>query len=263
MIDPMQNAITFPEGWFLMLNGNTPFYCDQGCTVPDFADAGNLVGYNKKNGIYFKFAYESTEIKGGEPLPGIYILTIRKYNYDYNSRHYGCCVHAEVKQTQCPKEFKNIMADMLKMSEEQSTFKEIKRPRPQGECTPQLYQCIHDFFTRIKKEITDEIMPLVTASVYEDGEENILYLRNLYYGDAKSPYWREDLVKREIHKTVVTEIHKKFELLDKTRKLENGRDLYSFLFRSQKYNVSAFVPKNVSLCDVFMSMSHLHDEKIM
>ncbi|CDH22341.1 hypothetical protein KKI90_08310 [Xenorhabdus bovienii] len=262
MINPMQNEITFPEGWFLFINGEIPFYCDCGCTVADFAAAGKLIGYNKKNGIYFKFAYESTGIKGFEPPPGIYVLTIRKYNYTHNSGHFGRCIYAEVKQTQCPKEFKNIMTDMLNMSAEQSTFEEVKRPKPQGKCTPQLQQCIHDFFTGVKKDRTDEIMTLIRSPMDKD-EEDILYLRKLYYGHDESPYQRDDLVKSEINKKVVSEIHRYFDSLDKTRKLENGRDLFSFLFSSKKYDISIIVPKNVSLCDVFMSMSHLQDEKIM
>ncbi|WP_231365661.1 hypothetical protein [Xenorhabdus nematophila] len=168
-----------------------------------------------------------------------------------------------MKQTQCPKEFKNIMADMLKMSEEQSTFDDIKRPKPQGKCTPQLQQCINDFFTRVRKDRTDEIMASVTSSMYEDGEDDILYLRELYYGDDENPFQRNNFIKREIHKKVVSEIYNYFESLDKTRKLENGRDLFPFLFSSQKYDISAIVPKNVSLCEVFISMSHLQDEKIM
>ncbi|KMJ44113.1 hypothetical protein AB204_16120 [Xenorhabdus khoisanae] len=263
MINPMQNGITIPEGWFLLINGEIPFYCDFGCTVADFAAAGKLIGYNNKNGIYFKFAYESTDIKGCEPPPGIYVLTIRKYNYTNNSSHFGRCVYVEVKQTQCPKEFKNIMTDMLKMSEEQSTFEDIKRPKPQGKCTPQLQQCINDFFTCVKKDRTDEIMALVTSSMYEDGEKDILYLRELYYGDDENPYQGNNFIKSEIHKKVVSEIYNYFESLDKTRKLENGRDLFPFLFRSPKYDISAIVPKNVSLCEVFMNMSHLQNEKIM
>ncbi|TYP16529.1 hypothetical protein [Xenorhabdus doucetiae] len=144
MIKQPQDTITFPRGWFLLIKGERPFYCDNGCTVDDFTIAENLIGYNKKNGIYFKFSYESTEISGCDPQPGIYILIIRKYNYDHNSRHYGCCVHTEVKQTQCPKEFKKIITDMVKMAEEQTTFEEIKPPKIQGgKCTPQLHQCIN------------------------------------------------------------------------------------------------------------------------
>ncbi len=67
MINPIQHEITFPEGWFLLINGEIPFYCAHGCTVADFAAARNLIGYNKKNGVYFKFAYESSEIRGYEP----------------------------------------------------------------------------------------------------------------------------------------------------------------------------------------------------
>ncbi|PHM22193.1 hypothetical protein [Xenorhabdus ehlersii] len=263
MIKPMQNTITFTEGWFLFINGEIPFYCDHGCTVTDFSEAGNLIGYNKKNGIYFKFAYESSEISGYEPLPGTYVLTIRKYNYTYNSGYYGRCVYAEVKQTQCPKEFKNIMTDMLKMSAEQSTFEEVKRPKSQGECTPQLQQCIQDFFTGVKKDRTDEIMALIRSPTNKDEEDDIRYLRELYCGSYESPYQRDDLVKSEIHKKVVSEIYRYFDSLDKTRKLENGRDLFSFLFSSKKYDISIIVPKNVSLCDVFMNMSYLQDEKIM
>ncbi|WP_232370253.1 hypothetical protein [Xenorhabdus lircayensis] len=69
MIDPMQNAITFPKGWFLMLNGNTPFYCDQGCTVPDFADAGNLVGYNKKMEFTSNSPMNPPKLKGANLSP--------------------------------------------------------------------------------------------------------------------------------------------------------------------------------------------------
>ncbi|PHM22839.1 hypothetical protein [Xenorhabdus ehlersii] len=263
MINPMQNEITVPEGWFLLINGEIPFYCDCGCTVADFAAARKLIGYNKKNGIYFRFVYESTGIEECAPQPGIYVLTIRKYNYTHNSGHFGRCVYAEVKQTQCPKEFKNIMTDMLKMSEEQTTFEAIKRPKPQGKCTPQLQQCINDFFTHVKKDRTDQIMALVTSSMYEDGEEDILYLRELYYGDYENPFQGNNFIKSEIHKKVVSEIYNYFETLDKTRKLENGRDLFPFLFSSPKYDINTIVPKNVSLCEVFMSMSHLQDEKIM
>ncbi|XRZ02849.1 hypothetical protein ACP179_16890 [Xenorhabdus stockiae] len=263
MINPMQNTITFPEGWFLFINGEIPFYCDHGCTVTDFETAGNLIGYNKKNGIYFKFAYESSEISGYEPPPGTYVLTIRKYNYTYNSGYYGRCVYAEVKQTQCPDEFKNIMTDMLKMSAEQSTFEEVKRPKPQGKCTPQLQQCIHDFFTGVKKDRTDEIMALIRSPGNEDEEEDILSLRKLYYGHDENSYQRDALINSEIHKKIVSEIHRYFDSLDNTRKLENGRDLFSFLFSSKKYDISIIVPKNVSLCDVFMNMSYLQDEKIM
>ncbi|WP_323853059.1 hypothetical protein [Xenorhabdus szentirmaii] len=97
MKHPIQHEITFPEGWFLFINGEIPFYCDYRYTVTDFAEAGNLIGYNKKNGIYFKFTYESAEIRGDEPPPGTYVLTIRKYNYTYNSSYFGRCVYAEVK----------------------------------------------------------------------------------------------------------------------------------------------------------------------
>ncbi|CDH00433.1 hypothetical protein [Xenorhabdus bovienii] len=105
-------------------------------------------------------------------------------------------------------------------------------------------------------------MTLIRSPMDKD-EEDILYLRKLYYGHDESPYQRDDLVKSEINKKVVSEIHRYFDSLDKTRKLENGRDLFSFLFSSKKYDISIIVPKNVSLCDVFMSMSHLQDEKIM
>ncbi|CAM3649628.1 hypothetical protein XNC1_3567 [Xenorhabdus nematophila ATCC 19061] len=263
MRNPIQHEITFSEGWFLLINGEIPFYCDHGCTVADFAVAGNLIGYNKKNGIYFKFSYESSEIRGYEPPPGTYVLTIRKYNYTHNSGYFGRCVYVQVKQTQCPEEFKKIMTDMLHMSAEQSTFEEVKRPKPQGKCTPQLQQCINDFFTSVKKDRTDEIMALIRSPMDEDEEENILYLRKLYYGHYESPYQRDDLVKSEIHKTVVSEIYNYFESLDKTRKLENGRDLFPFLFSPKKYDISAIVPKNVSLCEVFMNMSHIQDEKLM
>ncbi len=48
MRNPIQHEITFSEGWFLLINGEIPFYCDHGCTVADFAAARNLIGYNKK-----------------------------------------------------------------------------------------------------------------------------------------------------------------------------------------------------------------------
>ncbi|MBD2782769.1 hypothetical protein [Xenorhabdus szentirmaii] len=260
MKHPIQHEITFPEGWFLFINGEIPFYCDYRYTVTDFAEAGNLIGYNKKNGIYFKFTYESAEIRGDEPPPGTYVLTIRKYNYTYNSSYFGRCVYAEVKQTQCPKEFHNFMTDMLNMSAEQTTFEEVRRPKPQAECPPELQQCINDFFTGFMKDRTNQIMALLRSTREKDDKEFILHLRERYYQD---PNQLTLVIHSEIHKTVVSEIYHYFDSFDKARKLENSRDLFPFLFTSQKYNLSAFVPKNVSLCDVFMSMSHLHDEKIM
>jgi hypothetical protein len=263
MRDPMQNQITFPGSWFLFINGEIPFYSDHGCTVADFAEARKLIGYNKENGIYFTFSYESTDIDGYEPQPGIYILTVKKYNYSHHSRYFGRCVYTEVKQTTCPQEFKNMMTGLLNMSEEQSAFEEIKRPKPQGKCTPQVQQCINDFFTCVKKDRTEEILALVTSSMYDGDDEGILYLRKLYSRSDEILYKINNFIKNEIHKKVVSEIYNYFESLDKTRKFENGRDLFPFIFSAKKYGISAIVPKNVSLCEVFMSMSHLQDEKIM
>ncbi|MEX0445626.1 hypothetical protein, partial [Xenorhabdus sp. SGI246] len=222
MRDLLQNQITFPGGWFLFINGEIPFYSDQGCTVDDFAEARKLTGYNKENGIYFTFSYESTDIRGYEPQPGTYVLTIRKYNYSHHSSHFGRCVYAEVKQTQCPKEFKKMFTDLLNRSAEQSTFEEVKRPTPRGKCTPQVQQCIHDFFTGVKKDRSEEIMALVTSSMYDEGEEDILDLRKRYYESDEDPFRVNNFIKSEIHKKVVSEIYNYFELLDKTRKLENG-----------------------------------------
>ncbi|TYP16530.1 hypothetical protein [Xenorhabdus doucetiae] len=103
-------------------------------------------------------------------------------------------------------------------------------------------------------------MALLRSPMYEEESEDILYLREWY---SKGSFEGMNIIENEIHKKVVSEIHSHFELLDKTRKLENGRDLFPFLFRSKKYNISTFVPKNVSLCEVFMNMIHIHEDNIM